>query len=134
MEKDLKLALAKLLGEILETNSESTIDQGTIYGLKNGFEFVINDFFSEEYSLTQEDYENFVSILNPIWNDLEKLENFSGFYEIESSLKDLGINKDKAWSFFKYFQLKGTFGEIREKLDSSNSPTEFRNFKDNNEY
>lgn len=133
MEKELKLWFGKMLGEIYKIQYHSKelycpVGPETIYGLINGFEGVIEDNIPE-YSITQEDYENMISVLTPIHQDSEKLNNFEGYYDIEHDLEKLGINRSKAMDLFDFFSLRGAYREIISKMDSSGSPSEMRTFK-----
>lgn len=128
MEKTTKILLGKILGELYENQGEDcAVCEGTIYGLKNGFEFVLDEIIND-YKITNEDYKNFVDILSPIFYDEKKLAQFKGYYDIENEMNNVGIDRVKAILLFTYFKKKGGFAELISKLDSGASPTELRTF------
>lgn len=129
MEKETKILFGKILGEIYQLQGDDCeICEGTIYGLKNGFEFVLDDII-KDYKITNDDYNNFVAILNPIFNDIDKLKNFTGYYDIEDQMINVGIDRDKAIQLFTYFKKSGKFIKLIDKLDSFNSPCELTTFE-----
>lgn len=128
MEKDCKIILGKILGEIYEIQGANcTESEGTIYGLKNGFEFVLDEVIKNDYKITTADYDNFIKILNVIYKD-NKLDDFKGYYDIEREMGLAGIDRGKAISLFTYFKKKNLYYELIEKLDSESSPQELRKF------
>ncbi|MGL5412019.1 hypothetical protein [Cetobacterium sp.] len=130
MEKDYKILLGKILGEVYELQGEYCKEsEGTIYGLKNGFEFVLDEVIKSDYKITNEDYNNFVKILDEIYYNKENLENFKGYYCIEEKMQKVNIDREKANYLFTYFKKNGGFYELIVKLDSNDSPSELRTFE-----
>lgn len=129
MEKDIKILLGKILGEIYEMQGVNCIvSPGTVYGLQNGFEFILDEVIGN-YKITTEDYKNFVSILNPIYNNKENLSKFNGYYDIEEEMNKVGIDRGKAILLFNYFNRTNCYEELIKKLNSPNSPNELKTFR-----
>lgn len=129
MEKNTKLLLGKILGEIYEMQGvDCNVPSDIIYGLQNGFEFVLDEVIGD-YKITTEDYQNFVNILNPIYNSKENLSKFTGYYDIEQEMEKVGIDREKAILLFNYFNRKDSYIELIKKLNSPNSPDELKIFR-----
>ncbi|MCQ8213768.1 hypothetical protein NON08_14800 [Cetobacterium somerae] len=129
MEKNIKLLLGKILGEIYEMQGfNCVVSPGTVYGLQNGFEFILDEVIGD-YKITTEDYKNFVSILNPIYNNKENLSKFNGYYDIEEEMNKVGIDREKAILLFNYFNRNNCYEELIKKLNSPNSPNELKTFR-----
>lgn len=126
--------LGKILGEIYrlqQKNDNITIQQpdSKIYALLNGFERTIKEELEVIGYVSDDHIEAVVSVINPIWMDEEKLENFTGYYDIEPDLKSRGIDRVLASKIFKYFKANGQFIELIDKMNSNNSPVECKNFE-----
>lgn len=135
MDKELKLFLGKILGETYRIQKRiegmwcSATNQ-SIYGLVNGIESAVDE---EITSLTRANISatnvNIVAkILDEIFLDEEKLNKFSGYYDIENQLKNHGIDRGQALRIITYFNEGGLFKEVIAKMDSNNSPIECRAF------
>lgn len=99
-----------------------------VYGLQNVFEVVLDKVIGD-YKITMEDYQNFVNILNPIYNNKENLSKFTGYYDIEEKMKEVGIDCKKAILLFNYFNRKKSYIELIKKLNLPNSPDELKIFR-----
>ncbi len=127
MDKEIKIFLGKILGEVYSLQKDNQeISEATIYGLKNGFEFVIDEEISSNYKINNHDLEEIKKILDPIFYDSQKLKDFKGYNDIEHELEQAGIGRVKAILLFTYFSKKGAYKELIEKLDSEFSPLELR--------
>lgn len=129
-----KLAQAKILGEIYRIQKRlpddpCSVSDDVIYGLLNGIERIVEQELGELYSVTKEEEEVVVNILNEYFINPEKLETFEGYYDIEPRLEQNGIDRSKAIRILTLLQSEGRFTNIIEKMDSSHSPGECRTFK-----
>ncbi|KAB2952947.1 hypothetical protein F9B85_06675 [Heliorestis acidaminivorans] len=125
-----KFMLAKVIGEILRLQNKLGIcgySEKTIYGLLNGIEPAIDEFFSVE-AITQGQVKAVIDVLNPYHLDKEKLSKFKGFYDIEHDLENQGIDRWQAIKILTYLYNNRQFQEVIDKMDSSYSPTECRTF------
>ena len=57
-----------------------------------------------------------------------KLEEFTGFYEIEKKLKAVGIDRSLAVVLFTYFKANHQYSNIIKKMDCEGSPMECRTY------
>lgn len=132
MDTKTKNILGFFLGEIYEIKcllKGTPVDKAKLYGLKNGFESVINDYIEEDWGISKEDENTVAKILDPYFCDDAKLNELKGFYDIESELEEKGISRLKARAIMKYFYSKGRFLKVLKKMDSSFSPQECRTFE-----
>ncbi len=129
MDKECKILLGKILGEIYELQGNNCEElQGTIYGLKNGFEFVLDDVINKDYKITTEEYKRFLKIIDEIALNQDKLRDFKGYYDIEEKLTAIGICRDKAIYLFTYLSKNRQYPTIIKKLNSHHSPSELTTF------
>lgn len=132
MDIKTKKLVGFFLGELYEIKcllKSKPIDKAKLYGLKNGFESVINDYVDEDWWVSLEDQKTVADILDPYFRDDAKLKELKGFYDIEPLLEKKGIDRLKALTIMKYFYSKGNFIEVLNKMDSSYSPQECRTFE-----
>ena len=129
MENDLKLYLAKILGELysikndvaeLNKDKDMAVADYIIWGLQNGVEPVINQEFRKEgFSLTEARY---TEILNYIVDEIN-IETFKGSYDLE----DAGFERVELLMAFRLMKAEGRFAAIIEKIENSHdSPSEHR--------
>lgn len=133
MEKETKILLGKILGEIYRIEKRlpemaCPATQGQIYGLLNGFENSIDDELEMTGFVPKEHVEIVGQVLDEIWLDKEKLNSFKGFYDIERKLSSMGVDRGQANKILRYFSADDRFVEIIEKMDTSDSPSESRRF------
>jgi hypothetical protein len=132
MEKDIKIFLAKILGEIYRIQKRikdlpCSATDSHIYGLLKGFEDSIN--LELDYELiTKQEVSKVSNILNEIWIDDEKLKNFKGYYDIESEFEKLNIPRWKIILILTKLKSEDRYTRLLEKMDSNNSPGECRKF------
>ena len=134
MERETKILLGKVLGEIYRIQKRiqslpCPADDGQVYGLVNGFETAIDHELEVTGFISDEQVNTVADVLDPIFVDPRKLEEFGGFYDIESELKSRGIDRGTAATILTYFNIKGKFTSVIAKMDSSDSPTECRTFE-----
>lgn len=94
MEKELKLALGKILGEVyrLQIQAEPNIAStsgATAYGLINGFEETINEQLENLKEITSIDVQKVRGVLQPIFDDPNR--RISGSYEFKQ------LKYDEVW-------------------------------------
>lgn len=132
MDMQTKLFFGKILGEIYRIQKKFEMpcpaSQGQIFGLLNGFENCIEEEFEMIGSISKKQVNIVAEVLDEIYLDKTKLENFKGFYDIENKLSSKGIDRGEANQILSYFYADHRFTEIIEKMDTSNSPTEMRRF------
>ena len=135
MDNVTKKMVGRFLAEVYEIKAllkNSPIKEGDkayLYALKNGFESVLNDIIDENWWVSIEDEKKVAEVLSPYYNDQNKLNEFTGFYDIENKLEEKGIERLKAQAIIKYFWAKGNFKSVIKKMDSTNSPQECRTFE-----
>lgn len=134
MDKDTKRLLGKLLGEVFRIQKASddiacSASDGQIYALLNGFEDAVDEVLERVGEISSEKVRIVMDILDPIWQDQDKLNNFKGFYDIENDLKRQGVDRSDAIRILTYLRANHQFTDIIEKMDSSNSPSECRRFE-----
>lgn len=134
MELDTKVAIGRILGEILRLQKHAQPNMcgetdATIYGLLRGFEDVIDEQFDFAGAVTHDELNTVVEILKPYWEDQGKFDAFQGYYDIEPQFKVAGIDRSKAISILTYLNANGQFTELIDKMDSQQSPTECRKFE-----
>lgn len=128
-----KLLFGKILGEIYRLQKRTSdnacfVSNSTIYGLLNGVERIVDNEIKSIGYVTREEETVLVDILDEYFNDQEKLENFTGYYEIEDKLKSNGIDRSKAKTIITLLNLENRFTDVIKKMDSSGSPSECRRF------
>lgn len=117
MDKEIKLLLGKVLGEIYEIKNalpqfKDKIDDDKIYALKNGFEFIIDkEVF--DYKVSTEECINLVDTISPIFYNKD-LDEVSKYKNIEEKIKGLNFDKEKLDLLFEYFYKKGAFKSISD--------------------
>ncbi|TYA10913.1 hypothetical protein FRY98_24395 [Paenibacillus faecis] len=134
MEKETKLTLGKILGEIyrIQKHSKSVIcpvGNDTIFGLLNGFEETLEREIESLELISSEEVAFVSRVLNKYFTDEQKLNDFNGYYDIEAELEERGIDRIKAKRIITMFKAEGRFLKVIEKMDSSGSPAECRTFE-----
>lgn len=134
MNTEQKLFLGKILGELyrIERANESIAcpaSSAQIYALLNGFEHAIDHELEMIGHISHEKLKAVMDILDPIWMDRQKLDNFKGFYDIEKELEEKGVDRVAAIAILTYLKANNQFTEVIDKMDSSDSPTECRTFE-----
>lgn len=133
MDKDTKRLLGKILGEVFRLQRAQGIatsgDKDQIYGLLYGFEDVLDEVSQEVGEISSEKVKVVTDVLEQIWQDPQKLEKFTGFYDIEQNLSQQGVSRVDAMKILTYLKAGDRFSEVINKMDSSNSPGECRTFE-----
>ena len=127
-----KVLFGKLLGEIYRTQNREgycSVSEATIFGLLNGFEYVIDEEIKNIGYITTEELQIVADILDEYFLDEEKLNKLSGYYEIESKLNAHNISRTKAISIITYYKANNQFNDVIEKFNSSASPGECKHFE-----
>lgn len=132
MEKENKILLGKLLGEIyrLQKNTDIPVGSsaGQIYGLLNGFEGAIDEELEMIGFIPQQQVDAVGSIMDEIYVNPDKMNAFKGFYELEPEFEAAGIDRGQANKIIRYYYASNRFTELIDKMDTSGSPTESRRF------
>ncbi|PTQ55756.1 MAG: hypothetical protein BSOLF_1499 [Candidatus Carbobacillus altaicus] len=133
MEKELKLALGRILGETIRLQKRVNpnmvnVSDNTIYGLIYGFEHEIDQQLIKIDLVSSDDIDAMSGILNVYQMDRDALNNFKGYYDIEEEVMKKGITREKAIKILKYFKLNNQYIEVIKRMDSEHSPGECRNF------
>lgn len=134
MDSDTKRLLGKILGEVfrLQKSSENiscSANDAQIYGLLHGFEGSIDEIIDQVGFISKEKVQTVMDILDPIWSDKSKLDEFKGFYDIERELQLNGVDRPEAYRILKYLKANGQYSTVIDKMDSSGSPVECRTFE-----
>jgi hypothetical protein len=125
------ILLGKLLAETYRIQRKlgiPSVDDAKIYALLNGFESAIDDELQRIGFVSKEQETHVMDVLNPIWEDPDKLASFKGFYDIENELKAGGVDRTTAIAVLKYLNAHGQFTDVIAKMDTSGSPSECRTF------
>nr|WP_319401862.1 hypothetical protein [uncultured Carboxylicivirga sp.] len=133
MDNESKLFFGKILGEIyrIQNNSEDMAcpaEPSQIFGLLNGFENVIDEEIERIGAVSREELYAVMDVLDEYWRDLEKRQEFKGFYDIEHKLQQRGIGRGKAIPILTYLKANHQFVELIDKMNSQHSPIECKNF------
>jgi len=132
-----QLFLARLLGEVYRIQKHRgvpcAVSDGHIFGLLHGFEHVVEEELDTIGFVPKESFEYFVDILTAIENDASKLESFKGYYDIEKELEKVNISRDMALKILNYLNASKEYQQVIKKMDSTDSPMEFRSFKQHKE-
>jgi len=136
MDQELKRAFGFLLGQIYRMQKRiidndtniCPVGDATIYGLLNGIEPVIDENLLTNMEVSEDDITAVADVLQPYFDDPEKLAEFTGYYQIEPKLEQRGISRLKAILILTYFQSDGSYTNVIGKMDSANSPSECRTF------
>ena len=131
MEKDLKKVeklISYLIGRVLRLENKlgcSDVSDAMIYAILNDIEI---DYFNliPERKITTEKIRALVDVITPIYNDKNKLEKFTGYYDIEPELEQRGVHRSEAIVILTMLKNQGCFKELIKKMDSENSPVELR--------
>lgn len=131
-EQKMKVLFGKLLGEIYRiqrvSNMPCPASAENIYGLLNGFENVIDEEIESIGFISSDDVNYIGKVLDEIYLDTKKMNDFKGFYNIEKKFLAENISRNKAISIIKYYNAQGSFKDLILKMDSEDSPSEARNF------
>jgi len=131
MDRDTKLFLGKLLGEIYQLQHRQDpkrlpVTEEQLYGLLHGFEWVVDEHLDGFGDVTTADNKVMVEVLNRYFTNPEALKKLKGFYDIEAELEAKGVDRFKAISLLRYFRIGNRFTEVLDALDTSDSPMEVR--------
>lgn len=133
MDQTIKLALAKILGEIYRIQKRlpediCSVNDSTIFGLLNGMENVIDAQLGNLEFISNRQIEHVSNILNRYHLDQNELNNFTGFYEIEYELEAGGVDRMTAIQIITMFNAENRFTEVIQRMDTIGSPGECRRF------
>jgi hypothetical protein len=131
MDKDIKILLGKILGEIYRiekrTDTACPAINAHIYGLLNGFEYEIEEELNTIGFISKEQVDVVTDLLDGIWNDAIKLENLKGFYDIENELSQKGVSRAAAMKIFRYLNAENRYEDLIIKIQHSTmSPSELK--------
>ncbi len=133
METKTKHMFGKILGELYRLQAAFDVPcsatPARIYGLLNGFETEIDAELRETGVVEAEKVRAVMDVLQPIWDDTDKLKQFEGYYKIDGDLKNRGIDRGEAIKVLTFLKANGQFLEVIEKMDTPNSPAECRTFE-----
>lgn len=99
-----------------------------IYGLLTGIDAAIDSELGRIVGVSNAKLDAVADVLEPIFQDSEKLEAFKGYYDIEPELKARGITRTEAIQILTYMWADHKFTTVIAKMDSSHSPAECRTF------
>ena len=129
-----KIMLGKILGEIYRIQNSSNVmkcpaSSGRIYGLLNGIEDAIDADIQTSSLISTDKVDAVCEVLNPIYSDPTKLQEFTGFYDIEEELDERNVDRSDAIRILTYLYADGKFSTVIEKMNSQNSPIECKTFE-----
>lgn len=124
------LLLGKMLGELYRMQRKLGMPCGAsdthVFGLLNGFEDSIESELEAIGQVPKHHVRQVVGVLDEIWSDPARRQEFTGFYDIEDRLEDEGVDRAQAIKILMYLKSRGQFDELIQAMDSSGSPTECR--------
>ena len=128
-----KIMLGKILGEIYRIQNSSNVMQcpaspGRIYGLLNGIEDAIDAEIQTDSLISTDKVDAVCKVLDPIFSDPTKLDEFSGFYDIEDELNERDVDRSDAIRILTYLYADGKLATVIDKMNSKNSPVECKTF------
>jgi len=137
MDQETKKAFGLLLGQMFRIQKKldqvhpnetplCQVEDGTIYGLLNGMENVINQQMDHVSFIPEDSIRKMGEILLPYLDDPNK--PFNGYYDIQNKVEMLGISRNDAVKILHYFWETDQFKPVLKKMDTSGSPGEFRKF------
>lgn len=134
MDQEAKKMFGTLMGQIYRTQRMINPDRAgasdaDIYGLLNGIEDAVDQELAKTGWISKATYEACCQVLDTVFHDPERLESFTGFYEIEDELRSRGVSRSDAIRILKYLRSSRCYTQLIDKMDSSNSPGEFTIFE-----
>ncbi|WP_155922176.1 hypothetical protein [Bacillus sp. EB01] len=123
MDKELKLALGKILGEIYRIQKAQEIDSvsdSRLFGLLNGFEEAIDSELGNLQFISDEDVKKVTDELAPYWNGERDIEEIPSFMTFRMDLERKGISHSKVVDILKYLKADGRFQTEIERLGTFN--------------
>lgn len=133
MDRETKKAFGLIMGDLYEIKSllkNVKPNKDILYGLKNGFEEVIDEAIDATWWISKDDVSNASKILNAYFKDSTKLAELKGYYDMEEDFLAVNIDRIKARYIMKYFYIRHQFTSVINKMDSSDSPQELRGILD----
>ena len=129
-----KIMLGKILGELYRIQNSPNVmkcpaSSGRIYGLLNGIEDAIDADIQTSSLISTDKVDAVCEVLNPIFSDPTKLQEFTGFYDIEEELDKRNVDRSDAIRILTYLYADGKFSTVIEKMNSQNSPIECKTFE-----
>jgi len=104
-----------LLLEVAIRKGDLGISKGSIYGILKGMDPEDIGLLDDEIKISNSQIETVRNILQPIWNDHEKLKDFDDYNAIKEDAERHHIDKTILYDILQY--LRG-IGEYRELLDN----------------
>ena len=89
---------------------------------------VIDRQLSEVGWITDDEITAVADVLQPYFDDEEKLNGLKGYYQIEFALRYAGIPREKAIAILTYFKANEQYTDVIKKLNSDASPIECKRF------
>lgn len=133
MDRDIKMMLGKILGELYRVESAIGMDcpatPARVYGLLRGIETAIDEELAEIGDVEAAKIKAVMDVLEPIWMSEEELEKFKGYYDIEPKLEARGVDREDAIKILRYLNANGQFREVIVKMNSQHSPVECKTFE-----
>lgn len=129
--REITLLLGKILGEIYQIKIHRQMpipDEARVFGLLNGFERAVEQEIERLGFISEEKLKAVELILDEYESNPQKLQEFKGYYDIESHLQDRDIDRGEAITILQYLRTDGRFAEVISKMDSDHSPAECRDF------
>ena len=139
MEKELRVLFGKILGEIYRFQRASDVvvcpaSQGRIYALLNGFEGAVERELEVVGTISDTQVKAVTDILLVVWQDKNRLNHFKGYYDLEADLQRRNISREQAIKIFTYLKANHQFVDLIERMNSSHSPSECKNFDLDEQY
>ncbi|MGI2294158.1 hypothetical protein [Paenibacillus sp. GXUN7292] len=100
-----------------------------MYGLLNGMETIVDEEISRIGFISNEKFSAMCKILDGYFYDQTNLDKFRGFYDIESELNSVGVDRSEAIRILTYLKANGSYEELIDKMNSQYSPVECKRFK-----
>ncbi len=120
MDKDLKLALGKILGEIYRLQGRTlkmpAVSEQTVFGLLNGFEETIDQEIGGLKMITQDEVRHVSSVLERYENDPLLLQSLVGYTAVEREMARYGIDWSTAQKIVTLLRHQRKYPKVIQKL------------------
>lgn len=119
MERELQVALGKILGETYKIQKEQgicNVTDGLIFGLLNGFQDALDSQFANADYFSVDEVEKVADVLSPYWSQEKDIEDMPSFLAFRMSLEREGISHGRLLTILKYLRANDRFSTEIDKL------------------
>lgn len=123
MERELKLTLGKLFGEIYRIQKKQEISQKSdaqIFGLLNGIEEAIETELESLNFISSEQVSVVRDALDPYYRQEKSLDDMPSFLNFRMGLERKGVSHSELLDILKYLKASGSYTTEIDKLGNHN--------------